>query len=277
MSRASFDIRKNAPIEYARNCFVPALFAHAEGDDFIKIHHSEKLHEVYAGDKNLIRMDGDHNSERPDFFFDSVAIFFYNVLIANSELDDQAHPTGSIATKMGVGKETDKGKQIAEQERDEQQLQEPSGAGAAAAAALSIDSVTISTIDGQGSSATSQSSGILGSNSSPSSSPLAIGKLGERRSNSGAGDLGTLPSSPRSVQIVMPKALHSGATFLEADKGGESELEEDEQLISVLIDSVRDELRICAPEERQALQQRLDELTAQANQLSAKHGGSANN
>lgn len=83
LNRAQFDIRKNSPIEYAKNCYVPALFAHAEGDDFIKIHHSEKLYQVYSGDKNMIRFEGDHNSERPEFFYDSVTIFFVNVLISN--------------------------------------------------------------------------------------------------------------------------------------------------------------------------------------------------
>jgi hypothetical protein len=32
------------------------------------------------GDKNLIKFDGDHNSPRPQFYYDSVSIFFYNVL-----------------------------------------------------------------------------------------------------------------------------------------------------------------------------------------------------
>ncbi|KAG5011348.1 hypothetical protein JHK87_019863 [Glycine soja] len=32
------------------------------------------------GDKNVIKFDGDHNSSRPQFFYDSVSIFFYNVL-----------------------------------------------------------------------------------------------------------------------------------------------------------------------------------------------------
>jgi hypothetical protein len=82
-SRAGFNIRENCPIEKAGKCFVPCLFAHAEGDDFIRIHHSEKLYEAYGGDKNLIRFEGDHNSERPEFFYDSVCIFFYNTLISN--------------------------------------------------------------------------------------------------------------------------------------------------------------------------------------------------
>ncbi|XP_041000996.1 uncharacterized protein LOC121246781 isoform X2 [Juglans microcarpa x Juglans regia] len=32
------------------------------------------------GDKNIIRFEGDHNSPRPQFYFDSINIFFHNVL-----------------------------------------------------------------------------------------------------------------------------------------------------------------------------------------------------
>ena len=32
------------------------------------------------GDKNIIKFDGDHNSSRPQFYYDSVSIFFFNVL-----------------------------------------------------------------------------------------------------------------------------------------------------------------------------------------------------
>ena len=39
-------------------------------------------HIIYylQGDKNIIKFDGDHNSSRPQFYYDSVSIFFYNVL-----------------------------------------------------------------------------------------------------------------------------------------------------------------------------------------------------
>lgn len=40
-------------------------------------------YEVYNGDKNIVRFTGDHNSERPDYFYDAVAVFFYNTLISN--------------------------------------------------------------------------------------------------------------------------------------------------------------------------------------------------
>jgi len=33
------------------------------------------LHSNYAGDKNLVLVEGDHNSPRPRFLYDSAAIF----------------------------------------------------------------------------------------------------------------------------------------------------------------------------------------------------------
>lgn len=37
-------------------------------------------HLIWQGDKNIIKFDGDHNSPRPQFYFDSVNIFFHNIL-----------------------------------------------------------------------------------------------------------------------------------------------------------------------------------------------------
>jgi hypothetical protein len=34
----------------------------------------------WQGDKNIIKFEGDHNSPRPQFYFDSISIFFNNVL-----------------------------------------------------------------------------------------------------------------------------------------------------------------------------------------------------
>eukprot|EP00762_Andalucia_godoyi_P001753 ANDGO_07068.mRNA.1 Uncharacterized protein YqkD len=80
-ARAKFDIFECDPLQYAPLCFVPALFGHATGDEFVKIHHSEAVFSAYGGDKNFVRLPGDHNSERPDFWLDSVCIFFYNTLV----------------------------------------------------------------------------------------------------------------------------------------------------------------------------------------------------
>ncbi|XP_057757520.1 uncharacterized protein LOC130976626 [Arachis stenosperma] len=78
--KAKFDITDLNTIKAAQSCFVPALLGHAIDDDFIQPHHSDRILEAYMGDKNLIKFEGDHNSPRPQFYFDSINIFFNNVL-----------------------------------------------------------------------------------------------------------------------------------------------------------------------------------------------------
>lgn len=43
--------------------------------------YSKAICDVYAGDKNLILVDGDHNSNRPVFMYISAAIFLTNALM----------------------------------------------------------------------------------------------------------------------------------------------------------------------------------------------------
>ncbi|KAL2341220.1 hypothetical protein Fmac_009160 [Flemingia macrophylla] len=78
--KAKFDIMDLNTIKVAKSCFVPALLGHAIDDDFIRPHHSDRILEAYMGDKSIIKFEGDHNSPRPQFYFDSVNIFFHNVL-----------------------------------------------------------------------------------------------------------------------------------------------------------------------------------------------------
>lgn len=78
--KAKFDIMDLKCMEVAPKTFIPALFGHANEDIFIQPHHSDLILKAYAGDKNIIKFDGDHNSQRPQFYYDSVSIFFYNVL-----------------------------------------------------------------------------------------------------------------------------------------------------------------------------------------------------
>jgi len=85
--RAGFEIDKVSPLDAVPQCFIPVLFGHATEDTFIKIAHSEKLHTAYAGDKNLIRFEGDHNSRRPEFFYSSVSVFFHNTLQLDAVLE----------------------------------------------------------------------------------------------------------------------------------------------------------------------------------------------
>jgi pimeloyl-ACP methyl ester carboxylesterase len=118
-SRAKFDINDLDLKKIAPATFCPALFAHGKDDDFIPPHHSETLHELYAGDKNYIAIDGDHNSPRPAFFFDSTVIFFCNVLdppattysagaigrgaaTLNSTLNSNPHPAVGSRNSLGI-------------------------------------------------------------------------------------------------------------------------------------------------------------------------------
>ena len=53
-AQAGFNIKRLCPAEHAGRCFVPAMFVAGDHDDFIGRHHSEALHERYAGDKNIM-------------------------------------------------------------------------------------------------------------------------------------------------------------------------------------------------------------------------------
>ncbi|KAJ4982001.1 hypothetical protein NE237_032838 [Protea cynaroides] len=78
--KAKFDIMDLNCTQVAPKTYIAALFGHAMGDIFIQPHHSDLIFKSYAGDKNIIKFEGDHNSPRPQFYYDSVSIFFYNVL-----------------------------------------------------------------------------------------------------------------------------------------------------------------------------------------------------
>lgn len=78
--KANFLLDNIEPIKFAERCFIPALFVAANNDTFVKPHHAKELYDIYPGDKNLISIEGDHNSHRPRFFKDSATIFFYNTL-----------------------------------------------------------------------------------------------------------------------------------------------------------------------------------------------------
>ena len=48
------------------------------------------MYEAYAGDKNIIKFEGDHNSNRPAFFFDSAVIFLTNTLQLDALLTEES-------------------------------------------------------------------------------------------------------------------------------------------------------------------------------------------
>jgi rubrerythrin len=57
-----------------------ALFIAAEGDNFVLPSHSQKIYERYGGGKDLVLVEGDHNSPRPRYVYDSIAIFLQSTL-----------------------------------------------------------------------------------------------------------------------------------------------------------------------------------------------------
>lgn len=90
--QAGVDIRHISPIAHADKCFIPALFVAGEHDDFINKRHSQEIHARYAGDKNMIVVEGDHNSPRPKFMFDSVSIFLQTCLQIPNSWALNTHP-----------------------------------------------------------------------------------------------------------------------------------------------------------------------------------------
>jgi len=88
-ARAKFDIFKLNPIGKAESSFIPALFGHGEHDNFILPHHSQQIHDRYAGDKNITFFEGDHSSPRPHYFLSSVAIFLHNTMISTALTEEE--------------------------------------------------------------------------------------------------------------------------------------------------------------------------------------------
>lgn len=84
--RANFDVKRLSPIEHASISFVPALFIAALGDEFIAPHHSDQIYAQYAGDKNIVKVKGDHNTVRPQFLLDSAGIFLQTALHVDARL-----------------------------------------------------------------------------------------------------------------------------------------------------------------------------------------------
>lgn len=93
--KARFDIMDLDVIQVAAKSFIPALFGHATEDMFIQPHHSDLIYKSYAGDKNIIKFEGDHNSPRPQFYYDSITIFFHNVLQPPDDLVEK-HASESL-------------------------------------------------------------------------------------------------------------------------------------------------------------------------------------
>ena len=101
--RAGFQIFDLEIAKAAREVFTPAILCHAEQDDFVPLHHSERVRDALAGDKNLVKFSGDHNSDRPKFFYDSAAIFLTTVTnTGNNESNGTLHDNTASAASAAA-------------------------------------------------------------------------------------------------------------------------------------------------------------------------------
>lgn len=74
-NKSGLDIFNLKPIADVDKSFVPVLFCAGRQDAFILPRHSQLLCDSYAGDKEIVLVEGDHNSPRPGYFQDRAAIF----------------------------------------------------------------------------------------------------------------------------------------------------------------------------------------------------------
>lgn len=84
LKSAQFDVNDLNTLEHVVHTFIPCIFCRASNDDFIGANHLADLFQSYLGEKKLVTFEGTHNSRRPSYFLDSVAIFFYNCLLCEA-------------------------------------------------------------------------------------------------------------------------------------------------------------------------------------------------
>ncbi|KAH7648540.1 hypothetical protein FG379_000565 [Cryptosporidium bovis] len=77
--KAKVNIDDIAPLKSVSNGRVPALFISGISDTLVNSNHSKTLHDNYGGEKMLMIIPGNHNSERPKFVKASIVIFFYTI------------------------------------------------------------------------------------------------------------------------------------------------------------------------------------------------------
>ena len=78
--KAEFNIDDIETVEFAKICFVPAFFCHGKDDTFVNVHHCNDLFAIYPGEKNILLIEGDHNTLRPNKLNENASEFFYNAL-----------------------------------------------------------------------------------------------------------------------------------------------------------------------------------------------------
>ena len=120
MKRCGFDILKLRPKDNVEGCFIPAVFICGAQDKFIHPQHSRDIYANYAGSKNLIEIQGDHNSNRPKYCLDAISIFFYQRLCVPAGLT-----TGELKNRRRAKMEDNEGSAASGASVQQQQQQQP--------------------------------------------------------------------------------------------------------------------------------------------------------
>jgi len=81
--KAGFNVDNVNPIDILGEIKTPIQFIVAEGDNFVLPRHGIALYEKYKGDKQLIKVLGDHNTQRPAHVMSKVYTFLCNTLNVN--------------------------------------------------------------------------------------------------------------------------------------------------------------------------------------------------
>ena len=98
-NKNGMDVNDIKPINSVKNCFVPAIFIHAQDDTFVKYKHSEKLFQNYGGSiKKLRGVSGGHNGVRPRYLMEEVGEFFADYLIPG-HLDNKLYDVSNKKEK----------------------------------------------------------------------------------------------------------------------------------------------------------------------------------
>eukprot|EP00747_Dinoflagellata_sp_TGD_P083791 gnl/TRDRNA2_/TRDRNA2_162259_c0_seq1.p1 gnl/TRDRNA2_/TRDRNA2_162259_c0~~gnl/TRDRNA2_/TRDRNA2_162259_c0_seq1.p1 ORF type:complete len:538 (-),score=78.72 gnl/TRDRNA2_/TRDRNA2_162259_c0_seq1:59-1672(-) len=104
-SRAEFDPDTLEPLKFASLAVCPALFGCASDDTFVLPHHTEELHQAWAGESVLHVFDGGHNGARPTWFLEEAAAFLVERL-RRTERASRQHGSAeedSVALSTGRG------------------------------------------------------------------------------------------------------------------------------------------------------------------------------
>jgi len=100
--RAAFDPLEVMPIESAPHAVCPAFFGVAADDTFVLPHHTQDLHNSWAGERTLRVFDGGHNGVRPQWFLEEAAEFLDDSMRTRSIFKDDITLGRRLATTSGA-------------------------------------------------------------------------------------------------------------------------------------------------------------------------------